>query len=234
MDSQWIEKNTYWVTGAAQLEPFWYEARLCRVTGSRIGGLTGNSRFSTSSETAEEITGVNVREHSFSAKTLMQRGVTLEPHVRKWYSIRINKAISEMGLAVPKWDFRFGSSVDGIIDCETICEIKIPHKMYLPIINHRFKLSKGEKFNKYYHGHIWDNHYDQMQSSMAILGAKSCHYIIYLPSEQDNQIHQDVYCEVIPFNKKHWLSIYKKASEKYDELIIPIMEKNNLVRIDPN
>ncbi len=233
MDNLWIDKGSYWVTKSEQLSEFWHDARLCRVTASKLSGLLDHSRFSDPVKTSREITGIFRKTHTFSQKQLMERGVTVEPHARRWYSEKTGKTIKEMGLAVPKWDARFGASVDGIIDDIAICEIKVPNKMYLPLIAHRKEIMQGKKFNKYHHSHIWDSHYDQMQLGMAVTGTKICHYIVYFPSEDDIKIPQDIYHEVVFFNVKYWNSMYTEATEKYDKLIVPLMKEYGLVRIDP-
>jgi len=234
MNSNWQDKGRYWVTTQEQLSEFWHLARIGRITGSKIGSLVGHSKFSDPIMTAREISGIYKSAKSFSSKVLMEHGVTAEPHARKWFSNHISKNVEELGLAVPKWNVKFGVSVDGIVDEQRICEIKAPMKMYLPLKDHRKRLSKGEKFDKYYHAHIWDNHYDQMQLGMAVTGASKCYYIVYVSSDEDPSVPQDVYCESISFNVEYWNKIYTVANKKYDELIAPIMADYNIIRIDPN
>lgn len=233
MDCHWNDKGNYWVTKTEQLSDFWHRARMCRITGSKIGGLVGHSRFTDSVKAARQMTGIFRATYNYSAKDLMQNGIIAEPHVRKWYSMKIEKEIHEMGLAVPKWDTRFGSSVDGIIDSNNICEIKVPGKMYAPLKEHRNKLSEGVKFGRYYHSHIWENHYDQMQLGMAVTGAKKCHYVVYLPSENNLDIPSDVYCEIVEFNIDYWNELYEDAIKAYDNYVIPLMKEYNITRIDP-
>lgn len=233
MNSNWEDKGCYWVTTQEQLSEFWHLARIGRITGAKIGSLVGHSKFSDPVTTAREISGTYNTAKGFSTKVLMEHGVITEPYARKWFSNHIGKDVVELGLAVPKWNFKFGVSVDGIIDKDCICEIKSPKKMYHPLKDHRKRCSKGEIFDKYFHAHIWDNHYDQMQLGMAVTGARKCYYVVYVSSEEDLSIPQDVYCECILFNVEYWNKIYTVANKKYDELIAPIMKEYNIVRIDP-
>lgn len=232
MESQWIDKENYWFT-KEQLSDFWHKARICRVTGSRLGGFVGHSIFTNPEKTAREITGIFKNVPSFSSQKLMKRGIIVEPYAREWYARQNNIKIEEIGLAVPKWDVRFGSSVDGIIGNEAICEIKVPYKMYEHLKQYSYRKSLGETFDKFYHDHIWSTHYDQMQLGMAVTGTKFCHYIVFLPEENDLKTPQDTYCEIIPFNSKYWKKLYTLADKNYKELIIPLMEKYNIVRLDP-
>lgn len=231
-DQSWIDKGEYWVTDAEQMSEFWHAARSCRVTGSKIGGLVGHSIFSDPGKTAREIAGVFNPSITSYKENMMKDGIVMEPYAREWYAGVIGKHITEMGLAVPKWDVRFGTSVDGIISDTAICEIKVPHKMYSLLIDHRKRMSNGEKFDKYYHAHIWDTHYDQMQLGMVVTNTRMCHYVVYMPSK-DPSIPKDVYCEIVHFNPNYWELLYSDAGGKYEELIIPIMKEYGLSRVDP-
>lgn len=233
MDNNWEDKGRYWITTKEQLSDFWHLARIGRITGSKIGGLVGHSKFSDPIITAREISGTYKSAKGFSSRALMEHGVTTEPHARRWFSNHIGKDVEELGLAVPKWNFKFGVSVDGIIDDHCICEIKAPKKMYAPLKDHRKRISKGEIFDKYYHTHIWDNHYDQMQLGMAVTGARKCYYIVYVSSTENPSIPLDVYCECILFNVEYWNKLYSIANSRYDELIAPIMKDYKIVRLDP-
>lgn len=226
MSDIWIEKEKYWVSNCPQLSSMWFRVRRARVTGSMVGTLLRHSKFKTVEETIDTMLGVR----KDSTNNAMARGIRLEPNARRWLEKTIGKSITEVGLCVPKWDSRIGASVDGVIDVDTICEIKIPNTMYKPLIYHRDKMQRDYKFDKYYHNHIWDNHYDQMQLGMAVLGAKYCYYTVYLPSE-DEDIPEDYYVEKILFNETYWLEMYDKISEIYNTMILPRIEKTD--RIDP-
>jgi hypothetical protein len=232
---KWTEKDTYWVSNSEQLSEYWFKLRNCRITGSKIGPLVDHSPFPDSSpiNTAREIAGVYKKTFSVRSQTLMQNGVITEPYAREWYSKMIKKDIQEYGLSIPKWDLRLGASVDGVIDSDNICEIKVPYKMYTSLDRHRKYTSSGVRYGKFYHKHIIQTHYDQMQMGMAVLGATKCHYIVYMPKEDDRSTPKDVYIEIVHFNPDYWDIIYKEAIDMYDEYILPLMEKYNIKRIDP-
>jgi hypothetical protein len=226
---KWLDKGEYWLSTAKQGSPEWKKQRMCRITGSRVGSFVGHSRFCGVEKSAKEITGILNISFSENSKALMSNGIRGEPHARKWLSEKLGKDITEVGLAVPD-DFILGASVDGIIDKDTICEIKVPAKMYEPLIAHR---NTKKKHPKYYHNHIWDSHYDQMQLGMFVVGAKWCHYVVYLPKADDLSEPLDVYHEVVPFNKGYWNFLYEHVKNNYEEHIEPIMKKYKIVRVDP-
>lgn len=223
----WLNRGKYWLLDNPQLSSPWTRARIGRVTGSTAGALLSHSKFSSIEETIDSILGLYKKETTYC----MARGVMLEPNARRWLSKTIEKNIEEIGLSVPTWDYRIGASVDGLLE-DSICEIKIPNAMYKPLIAHREKLAKGISFNTFYHRHIWDSHYDQMQLGMAVTGKKYCYYTVYFPGE-DVDIPEDYYVEKIPFNESYWQNMYSTIIEIYDSRIEPRMKKEHIERIDP-
>src|SRR5690606_31327990 len=138
-DITWIDNDNYWTNDSTQLSNTWFNVRRARVTGSTISSFINHSRFSTPEETAIRILGLG----SVEANDLMSRGIKLEPNARRWLSKMLGMKITEIGLCVPKWDYRLGVSVDGVLDDGNICEIKIPKSMYKPLIIHRDEVRRG-------------------------------------------------------------------------------------------
>lgn len=192
-----------------------------RVTGSNFGSAAGLSKFSTPGELALYVSGL--QEQKFTEESLknMAHGTKYEPEARAWYERSTGYEVEEVGLAVPKWNFHLGASVDGIVkDQEGIIEIKCPKKMYGPLIDHEKQISFGcEPESKYYHKHIWDSHYAQMQGGMAILDKKWCDYIVYSTSDRK------VYKERILFNREYWENrLYPSLQSFFHTNLFPLLE----------
>jgi len=129
--------------------------------------------------------------------------------------------VEEVGLVVPKWNFHLGSSVDGIVKGEKgIVEIKCPKKMYGPLTDHEKQLSFGcEPESRYYHKHIWESHYAQMQGGMAILDREWCDYVVYSTTDCK------VYKERILFNKEYWENkLYPSLQSFLHTNLFPLLE----------
>lgn len=198
-----------------------------RVTGSSYGAAAGHSPFTNppfvpSNDLALEIAGLSEKIFSDEAVKNMKHGSEQEQNARIWYENKYDVKVEEVGLAVPKWNFHLGSSVDGIVEgMNGIIEIKCPARgVYQPLKDYVKLVESGWKPSKpLYHDHIYTSHYDQMQGGMAILQKDWCDYIVY--STSDSQ----VYCERILFNKKYWDEcLYPKLEEWLDDKLFPILE----------
>ena len=174
----------------------WHAHRKFRLTVSNFGGAIGKSSFCSPMEIAIDIT--NIKPKTTSAKFAMQHGVVTEPKARDWYCKTRNVEVQEVGLAVPKWEPRIGASLDGEVGPDGIIEIKSPLVMYEPLQNHMIKINTGWRPPPFYHGHIWDTHYAQMQGGMKITGRKWCDYIVYATESNRS------YVERIYFNQQYW------------------------------
>ena len=254
--SEWVNRGNCWINLAEQGTEPWLHARKgkipvkyltntsespsnpsistiqtvnARVTGSNYGAAAGRSRFSTRKDLALEIAGVKEKVFSEESKKNMAHGTKYELHARRWYEEHFGVEVEEIGLAVPKWNFHLGASVDGIVKGHKgIIEIKCPKQMYKPLKGH-IKLREGgwTPTTKYYRSHIWPTHYDQMQGGMAILNMEWCDYIVYSTSDKE------VYYERIPFNAKYWTEyLYPSLKIFLKEDLFPVLE-NILEGKDP-
>lgn len=241
----WDDYDVCWLSKSTQQSPGWIKDRkghvpikflinellikeehindvvYSRVTGSNFGAAAGRSIFKTPDDLANEIAGLKKKVFSDKSLKNMNHGNFYEPHARKWYEQKFGLKVNEVGLAVPKWNFHIGASVDGVVAGEKgIIEIKCPVKMYEPLKDHIIKLLETNWEPKlFHHSHIWKTHYDQMQGGMAILGMDWCDYIVYSTSDKQ------VYHERIPFNKKYWDDFLHPALNNFLEIkLFPLLE----------
>lgn len=116
----------------AQGTPEWLQARVGRVTASRIAdvmakGKTGPSmtRMGYLGELiAERLTGESAANGFTNAD--MQRGTELEPAARVAYETRTGQLVDEVGLVLHPANEWFGASPDGVVGDDGLLEIKCP------------------------------------------------------------------------------------------------------------
>ncbi len=197
VDNDWIRIGQFLVNKYNQGTSKWLDARKGRLTASNFGSALGLTPYTSPEEIADNILGTNKVEKEVNYN--MIRGTKLEPLVRDWYAKTKNKKVEQIGLAVPIWDMRIGASPDGIILEENgMIEIKCPNKMYDLLSEHIGKLNNGFTHDKFYHSHIYDSHYCQMQGCMKILEKDWCDYIVY------DDTSKKIYTERIYYNENYW------------------------------
>lgn len=191
----WEDHGTYMVSKHPQGSPGWLEARKSLLTASNVGGAVGHCQFKTPAQVrAGDI------EFSDEAKARMAHGTRWEGPVRAWYEKQYRVKVDEVGLAVPKWDPRIGGSLDGQVrDTKRCIEIKCPQKMYWRVAQYAdLPAAEKARLGRYYHKHIFDSHYDQMQTCMAITANTVCDYVVY------DQAKGALVVVPVPFNRAYW------------------------------
>lgn len=224
MDPQyWDDCGTYWLNKHAQGTPGWFGIRKGRLTASNFGAAIGRSQFSTPEDLALEMAGLKVKEFSESSKIAMAHGSKTESTARDWYCNTRRLRVIETGMACPKWEPRIGGSPDGVIlDSEGLIEIKCPFTMYQPILKHVENKERGDNPSQqdpFYHDHIWDSHYCQMQGCMKIMDKKFCDYIVY--STEDRK----VFVDRVLFNPEFWDNVlYPGLKSFLDNVYTPLLQ----------
>ncbi len=115
----------------------------------------------------------------------------------EWYHTTYKVSVESVGTVVPKWDSRVEATIDGIVG-DGIIDIRQPASMYKALTHHVKKIEQGWIPDKFYHDHLFLDHYIQMQANMKICGKSWCDYIVFAAA--DNKI----YIERVLFNKDYW------------------------------
>jgi putative phage-type endonuclease len=226
-EDQWVDKGPYYLNISPQGTEGWFDARKGRLTGSNVAAAIEHSIFATPEQQAKYIAEIEEKIFSNESKEVMKHGTDTEPIARKWYENSRKVTVKEVGLAVPKWETRLGSSVDGIVISpdgveEGIIEIKCPLKMYDRLSTHVMRKSKGWQPPKNYFGHIWPSHYIQMQTGLFVLDKQWCDYIVY--ATESNK----VYVERIYKDEEHWNNfILPKIKTFLDDILNPLLKSYN-------
>lgn len=157
--------------------PEWFEARLGKVTASRIADATarikngwGASRANYMAELiAERLTGTPAESYTNAD---MQWGIDHEAEARIAYEFYTDATVDPSGfIAHPKIPAS-GASPDGEVGTEGLVEIKCPNTA--THIDTLLSLSLPEKYVK------------QMQWQMACTGALWCDFVSYDPRMPEN------------------------------------------------
>jgi hypothetical protein len=127
----WIDNSSYWIHTFPQLSDEWFFEHQNRLTSSNFASALGWSDNITIEELRESIQYYKPLTVDSRKKIMKLHGVATESTGRNWYIKRFGAKVSEVGLAVPKWEPRIGCSADGIIEGENgIIEIKCPYFLY--------------------------------------------------------------------------------------------------------
>lgn len=150
----------------------WHQARLGKLTASRIADATaktktgwGASRANLMAElVVERLTGQPAERFVNGA---MQHGIDTEPEARAAYEFELGVTVTEVGfLDHPSIDMA-GASPDGLVSDEGLVEIKCPQSaQHIETL-----LTKS----------VPDKYIKQMQWQMACTGRKWCDFVTYDP-----------------------------------------------------
>jgi hypothetical protein len=117
--------------------------------------------------------------------------------IHKWYYTTYNVEVKDMGTLIPKWDSRIEGTIDGVVD-DGIMDIRYPTTMYKALTHHIKKIERGWIPDKFYHDHLFLDHYIQMQANMKICDKLWCDYIVFVPT------NNEIYIERVAFDDNYW------------------------------
>lgn len=152
----------------------WRQARLGKVTASRIADLTakikngwGASRANYMAELlVERLTGIPTEGYTNGA---MQWGTATEPEARMEYELRTGNPVDQVGFALHPTIAMAGCSPDGQIDDDGLVEIKCPNSAtHIETLLERPPCVPA-KYHK------------QIQFQLACTGRQWCDYVSYDP-----------------------------------------------------
>jgi hypothetical protein len=195
----WIEFPTYWLNVGAQDSDMWHTEHLRRLISSKFGAALGKNFDITPQTMAQRIATATFDPQEDRSEIVDQHGIITVKKARQWYCQTRNVKVREVGFAVPKWEHRIGTSVDGEVDGnDGIIHIKTPSEMYEALVDHMNRIKSGWKPPPFYHVHIREAHYMQMQGAIKIMNKNWCDFIVF--STKSNLS----YVERIYFNQKYW------------------------------
>ena len=148
----------------------WHQARLGKVTGSRVSDVLAKTKTGYSASRAnymaelicERLTGAQAERFTNAA---MQWGTDNEPAAKSAYSFMTDNAIDDVGFVIHATHPDFGASPDGMIGADGLVEIKCPNTA-----THIDTLLSDKVPSKYN---------TQMQWQMACTGRAWCDFISY-------------------------------------------------------
>lgn len=156
----------------SQRSPEWYQARLGKITASRVADVMAKTKsgYSASRKNymaellCQRLTGE--REEDFESAS-MRWGTETEPFARSAYEARFGVLVEEVGFIDHPSIPMFGASPDGLVGLEGMTEIKCPNTM-----THIEYLTTGKVDTKYIY---------QMMTQMMCAVRKWCDFVSYDP-----------------------------------------------------
>lgn len=160
----------------------WHQARLGRVTASKIADVMASGRGGKPSATranyraqlvVERLTGTPSEGFTSAA---MQHGTETEPQARATYTLTTFRSVEEVGFVPHPLIEMAGASPDGLIGDDGLIEIKCPNSA-----THIATLRGAS---------IDDKYMKQMQFQMACTGRTWCDFVSFDPRLPDEmQMH---------------------------------------------
>lgn len=147
----------------------WYQARLGKVTASKVASVLAKKDSATRSDyltdlVLERLTG---KQQEFYQNEAMQWGTDTEPQARMAYEAHSNNLVDELGFIDHPTIANFGCSPDGVIGEDGLIEIKCPNSK-----THLSTLLSGKAPSKYI---------PQMQTQMAVMNRQWCDFVSFDP-----------------------------------------------------
>lgn len=150
----------------------WFNARLGKVTGSRVADLMAKTKTGYSASRAnymaelvvERLTGQQAERFTNAA---MQWGTDVEPQARAAYEFLTDRPVVETGFVLHGSIIDFGASPDGLVADDGLVEIKCPNTA-----THIETLLNEAVPGKYV---------TQMQAQMACTGRAWCDFVSFDP-----------------------------------------------------
>lgn len=162
----------------------WFNARLGKVTASRVADMMSKTKTGPSASrknyraelVLERLTGQ--RQEGFTSGA-MQWGTDTEPQARAAYEFLTDRTVTEIGFVVHPRIEGLGASPDGLVGDEGLIEIKCPNSAtHLEILES---------------GTIPDKYIKQMQTQMTCTGRTWCDFVSFdprFPAEHQIWMHR--------------------------------------------
>lgn len=189
----WTKSETCWISNHPQNTPEWEAVGFGRITAYWFSACTGKSRFNTKDQAIDKALGIAL---PCEENERMKRGNTLEPHLVQWFGKWANVKCTIVGRAVPIWDKDIGGSADALVGEDEILEVKVSDDVYPPLLKYIQDYSLGIAAPGF--RHIYDDHYRQMQGTMAVYGRKAANYLNY------GAISTRFFHQKVPFDESFW------------------------------
>lgn len=179
------QRETIETKTKGQDSQFWLDQRKVRITSSEA------------SEVPKKTDPGNWVERKLNAAFVgcaaTRYGQSSEPLARKWFEGTTGQTVETTGLIVHENENWLGASLDGVIDTDTILEIKCPTPKKLEA--HDGNLKKMIESNKYDVRHVNGmyvlretasglGYYYQVQVAMYCAKKTNCKFLVWTPNEQ--------------------------------------------------
>ena len=147
----------------------WYQARLGKVTASKVAAVLAKKDSATRyyNLTYIVIERLTVKQQEFYTNEAMQWGTDTEPQARMAYEAHSNNLVDEFGFIDHPTIANFGCSPDGVIGEDGLIEIKCPNSK-----THLSTLLSKKAPSKYI---------PQMQTQMAVMNRQWCDFVSFDP-----------------------------------------------------
>lgn len=194
----------------------WYEARLGKVTASRVSDVVARTKTGYAASRENYMAQLVVERMtqkvapSFSSAS-MQWGTDTEPLARAAYEAEMQVMVDEVGFIDHPEIPMAGASPDGLVGPSGLVEIKCPNTAT------HIDTLLNQTVPKQYH--------DQMMWQMICTGREWCDFVSYDPRMPD---HLQLFVKRVPFDAAYADTLNKEVSKFLGEVDATIEKLNNL------
>lgn len=223
--SPWIEEKSCYISSHEQNSPEWEALSFGRISAYWFSACAGQSFFKKKDEAIKRALEILPPPEE---NDLMRRGKAYERPLVEWFAVTFKVVIRIVGRAIPKWDHDIAASADALVDDDEILEVKVSDDIYIPLLSYIQAIGLGNRPQGY--EHIFADHYNQMQTTMAVYGRNWSNYLVY-GQKTNRYFHQKV-----PFDESYFvIELYEPVKLTIREIrrVAALLGIDLRRRIDP-
>ncbi|KAH3777174.1 uncharacterized protein LOC127844307 isoform X3 [Dreissena polymorpha] len=196
----------------AQNSDMWIDSRKFRITSSRVHALPKTGRADPNKFVVGQL------YNRFKGSVATRHGQKFEPVARQWFEKTSGQTVNRCGLVICQQEPYIAASPDGLIDSDTIVEIKCPTKpLYDLVMSGKYDVVLKEE-KPYLDPKGKNGYYTQVQVAMYCTKASLCKFIVWT---NEYQIVTDV-----PFDEEFVMLLLPRIRKFYFEhLLVRLSEE---------
>lgn len=162
-----------------QTSTLWLDSRKLRITASKIHSVPKTARANPDKYVTNHI------YNRFKGSVATKHGNKYEPVARKWFEDTSGLSVTKSGIVVRSDEQYLAASPDGVIDENTILEIKCPTKSLQSLLNSgKYDVCLKENGEAFLNKKGKNGYYSQVQMTMYCTKTSLCKFVVWTEADQ--------------------------------------------------